>query len=381
MHYTLYKKTVNGSVIKKTLTLKKENEKRYRIISSTGHLKGKQRIKELACIEEGRGRTTEKKVKTAAEKKIKSLYVKSLKSGYSINLEKVRQSKYNTYPDGSIMPMLLNSADSPKDVKNSRVIEDMFIEHDYLYIQPKMYGERCIKEYHKGKVRLKSRGGEIYKIPHLQKQVEYLHKMFDYPLDGELIAINMELGDIRKLIKNSNSDNNKAKKLVYVVYDIPVENVEFDVRLNLRTSLDLTHTPNIILCPTVKVMDIETLHKLHVQYTCLYGEGSVVRVPTGLYEFGFRSNSVVKVKPRRDDEFLCVGYEISDKNNTTVTLTLKTETGSEFRAVVKGVNNTTNVSDWTGKNVTVEYLKKSKNGIPLEPVAVGPRPDRDIQVE
>lgn len=287
-------------------------------------------------------------------------------------------TSHNKFPGGEPMPMLLNKIDT-LDLEDSTVLKEAFAKYPYLYLQPKIYGERCIA-YNDKTPKLISRGYEFYDIDHIYEQIASIFNDVTFSLDGEIVVINWELGDIRSLINNKTA--HERSKLAYVIYDVPIENLDFDVRLNLLNSVDVSKCPNIIICPTVKVKTVEELKLMHKRFFGMYGEGSVLRLPDSKYEFGFRSNATLKIKPRMDEEFLCLSY-YQRKNENSITLILETEDKKTFSAKLKG--NAERIKkaiesfndEFENKLVTVEFMKYSKHGIPLEPVAIGPRPDRD----
>ena len=363
----LYKKNQAGKVAFKELYTRKVSGKdQYYKYVRTGVVgnEGKAKIsKKLVKVGKNIGRSNETTVKQQAEKELQSEWKLQFSQGYKFDLNLIKSLDYNTFEDGSQMPMLLNKF-KPKKFKPG-------------YGQHKYDGVRCIAELFNGSVRLKSREGHVYDLPHIAKEIEELmNSQLEQSFDGELYIHGMSLHDIGSLAKTG--DVNKQLKLV--IYDIPVKNLEFSQRRNLMLSLDLSNCNHLDVDPGESINTIEEFEKFYAK--CLQDkyEGGIYCDPTAMYQFGFRTSGKQKMKPRETDEFVCVDqYMNKGKYSKQSTLVCLTKDGKKFHVKLQGTNEQR--EEWAAnfdekvknKKITVAYRMISKDGKPLEATGVAIR--------
>jgi DNA ligase-1 len=110
-------------------------------------------------------------------------------------------------------------------------------------------------------------------------------------------------------------------------------------------------------------------------------EGAIVRAPDGLYELGFRSRDLLKVKSFQDSEFEIIGHTVGvGRFSKCVIWKCKTEDGKYFSVVPKGTIEqkeewASTAKDYYGKMLTVKYFCRSEDGIPVFPVGLCVRED------
>lgn len=311
--------------------------------------------------------------------------------GYNTDLEFVQAHKFNCHRDGTPKPMLLLKIDNPTNLNNSKALKKVIAKNKYFYLDPKLDGFRCnaVKGPGDEFCKLISRFGNSFELSYIQEEVNILFnqipnitdKIF---FDGELYSHGTFLGDIGSLIRQG------AEGLKYVIYDFGIEGYTYEQRMSLVRDLfancksELKHIEvvNSVLCHTTE--DVITTHNHHVQ---LGYEGSVLKIPEAFYEFSFRSSSVLKIKPRETDEFLCVGG-YSRKLEDQFTLRLETKEGKVFSARYSASDELRRKmkeefeDKWLGQFVTIEYRKiNPATGIPIEAVALGLRSVEREQID
>lgn len=361
----LYKKTQSGKVVYLLMYTKKVRGKDvYLICSETGYV-GQEAKAKTSSIEIKSGKNIGKKnattCKEQAEKECQAEWNLNQFKGYSSDYNYVSNAKYNTFPDRSKMPMLLNKYGVFKAG----------------YAQYKKDGIRCFAEKFDGKIRLKSREGKIFNVQHILDTVtEIRNNQIDVDFDGELYIHDVPLQELASIVKNDDPN----QKLEYHIYDVAIEGLTFAQRRNLLLALDLSNYPNIKVDVGQPCNTEDELMTFHKQALDNSFEGTVVCDPDSFYDFGFRTNSKSKLKPRVTDEFECIGhYWNKGKMSKQSTLICQTKDGKEFHVKLKGTNEQR--EKWAaefeenvkGKMITVEYRKLTNKKVPFEAVGVAIR--------
>lgn len=170
--------------------------------------------------------------------------------------------------------------------------------------------------------------------------------------------------------------NEDADKLKLFVFDIPVTDIPFKDRVHLIDKLQ-DEVNSLGLQDSIGFVDTYLIDKDDVlierdEVHSKGFEGGVVYSPDDMYEFGKRSYSCQKTKPRLDSEALVLDC-IADKSGQGVLL-LRTneEMGSvTFKAKMKGDAASRSFSkqqQFIGKWVTFSYEELSDAGKPTKPV-------------
>lgn len=366
---TLYRKTQRGSVsFKELYTRKMPGKNVYVKYTKTGILGSSKFKVSNITVDKGKniGKKNETTVQQQAEKELLSTWNSSFSEGYKDDLAYVQSTVYNTFKDKSVMPMLLNPHKESKEG---------FSEG---YAQRKYDGVRCIAEKHNGVIRLKSREGKVFNLPRILESVTtIMEEQLDQTLDGELYIHGVELHDIISLVKN----NDPNMKLEYHIYDVAIKNLQFNQRRNLLLALDVSSLSNIYVDTGVPVKNEEELKAFHKESLDKGFEGTIVCDPDAEYDFGFRTNSKGKKKPRVTSEFECIDqYYNKGKYSKQTTLICRNKKGETFHVKLKGTDQQR--EEWAatfeekvkGKMITVEYRKLTKKKkVPMEGVGVAIR--------
>ena len=262
-------------------------------------------------------------------------------------------------------PMLAHKFD-PADVKFP------------VFVQPKLDGYRMLMDGNNAW----TRGGK----DHVRECVQHLMwGVGDYTVDGELLLPgNKPLQVTASAAKKFN--RGVSETLEYHVYDIVEPDLPFSERTRLVHKLLADGVPkNVKLVPTLLAQDEEDVMKAHAIFTDpKYGyEGTIIRTAGGLYEIGFRSHGLLKLKDFQDSEFQVVNVEHGKGSFEDMPiLVLEAKPGVTFNAVPEGTatyrrNLWTNRHALIGQWWTVRYQTLSKEGKPIFPVAVAPRGTED----
>lgn len=267
-------------------------------------------------------------------------------------------TKFNTDANGKIKPMLASHF-------NERRIKFPCL------CQPKYDGVRCTISQDEDGIHIISRKGKPYKIPHLEKWAnENWHLL---PLDGELY--NHKELTFQEIISAVKKVSEITSKIRYAVYDRPIEGVPNKERWD-RVIHDFESVTKDApaYCSDWNYCDnMEQVWKYHTKCVADGYEGIIIRNFDGLYEFGFRSNSLIKLKVFDDAEFEIVDViEATGRDAGTAIMVLQTSEGNEFRAKPQGsrdlratyLKQRVNI---IGKWATVQYQGFSDDGVPRFP--------------
>lgn len=255
-----------------------------------------------------------------------------------------------------------------------------------VFSQPKLDGVRCLAYWVGDKVRLMSRGGKDYVLPHISEALETVLEKNDV-LDGELYIHGLPLQKLNSLVRGSHKHEDSVN-VEYHLYDmIPNKDAEmpFTERLE-HLNLFAANSPSDKICSVTTAMarDEDEVFVAHADFENRGYEGGIVRLGTGKYRFGYRSKELLKVKSFVDDEF-----EIFDFTNgigkfeNCIIYWCKTKEGEEFTVVPKGTFEQR--AEWLaegkehiGKWLKVQYAGYSLENKPLFPVGLCIRLEEDM---
>lgn len=270
-----------------------------------------------------------------------------------------------------------------------KVATSVFDKIKYWYGSRKIDGVRCSFYWKDGEVRTASRGGGDYDastsfMRHNPKLIQFFEEHPDIVLDGELYKHGKSLQQISGAARLE-KDTAGMDWLEYYIYDVMDSTKTFEERLdilhNITDELNLGFNPErewddgelkFQIVPQETVVGWANIQKLHDKYVGEGFEGIVIRDPSKVYNFGGRTNAMIKVKMYKDAEFEIVGYSEGLRPEDMV-FVCKTKEGKEFEAKPMGPRELKweyldRMDEIIGKMATVKYFYLSDEGCPLQPV-------------
>lgn len=270
-----------------------------------------------------------------------------------------------------------------------KVATSVFDKIKYWYSSRKIDGVRCSFYWKDGEVRTASRGGGDYDastsfMRHNPKLIQFFEEHPDIVLDGELYKHGKSLQQISGAARLE-KDTAGMDWLEYYIYDVMDSTKTFEERLDIlhdiTDELNLGFNPErewddgelkFQIVPQETVVGWANIQKLHDKYVGEGFEGIVIRDPSKVYNFGGRTNAMIKVKMYKDAEFEIVGYSEGLRPEDMV-FVCKTKEGKEFEAKPMGPRELKweyldRMDEIIGKMATVKYFYLSDEGCPLQPV-------------
>lgn len=250
-------------------------------------------------------------------------------------------------------------------------------------LQPKFNGCRCMAypPNGNGHVRLMSRGGKDYTLPHIQDALAF-SLTSGWCLDGELYVHGMSLQKIRSLILTPSEESLRIRFVVYDMTPLPPGDLTWDQRLKyLHSFFANFHHPSITLSDSMTTYTLEGIEAAHDQYVSEGYEGCIIRMPHGKYKLAAKSVDILKYKKFQDKEFQVVGWGIG--RDGVLVYQCVQEEGKMFEvrpmgdeaeraALLKSAPND------VGKMLTVKFQERSDDNMPIFPVGVSFRTEEDM---
>jgi len=358
---TLYKLTKTGAI--QTWDVSTEGAA---IISVTGQLGGARTESRKIVKAKNVGRSNETTPGAQADFEAAAMWTKKKDSGYFESEEEARTTLV-------FLPMLAADFNNRKDKVRYPV-----------YVQPKFDGVRCLAYWEGGEVKLLSRGGKPYYVPHIAAQVASMLQP-GRVLDGEIYIHGRTFQEITKLVKKYRpGETEELDFWVYDTFEVKEPQVTWDARWEALLRLRVDGLKNIHICPTLIAGSAEEVMVHRLEYVERGFEGAIVREGHAGYEIGRRSNHLLKVKTFMDAEYKIIGHtEGVGAYAGCVIWICVTEKGQEFRVVPKGTLE--EKAEWFksaeksyGKMLKVKFFELTDDGIPRFPVGLGIRLEQDM---
>ncbi len=312
------------------------------------------------------GRKNETTPAEQAKLEAQSKYDKQLRLKYVLSVEDAKTSI-------NIKPMRAYTLDAKREKKLTWPV----------IVQPKYNGVRCMAyNLPDGTVRLMSRGGKDYTLPHVQEELKGRIPL-GWCLDGELYVHNVSLQNIRSFIETPSL---KSLMVELFCYDCtPLPPTDFVWSRRLVALLDwFGHNPDmeyVKISPSDAANSMEEVRACHKQWTDNGFEGVMIRTMKGTYRMAAKSVDLLKFKDHEDAEFVVIGWS-TDKDGV-IKYRCVQEQGIEFE--VRPVGNEKERAELlqtadadVGKLLTVRFQERSDDNIPLHGRGVAFRPAKDL---
>jgi ATP-dependent DNA ligase len=360
-HPTLYKLTKTGAI--QTFDIYAEGAD---IVSVSGQLGGAATVSRKTAKATNAGRANERTPEVQAEFEAAAKWKKKVDAGYFETEEEARTTLV-------FLPMLASDFEARKD----KVVFP-------AYVQPKFDGVRCLAYWENGEVKLLSRGGKPYHIPHIVEQVASILPQ-GRVLDGEIYIHGRTFQEITKLVKKYRpGETEELDYWVYDTFEMSAPELEWEHRLIDLHWLEELKCENIQLCPTSVAHNEKEVKRYREKYVERGFEGAIVREGHAGYEIGRRSNHLLKSKKFMDAEYKIVGHSEGVGNyEGCVIWECETEKGQRFNVVPKGTLEEKaqwyeNATDQYGRMLKVKFFELTDDGIPRFPVGLGIRIPEDV---
>lgn len=312
------------------------------------------------------GRSNETSPEQQAELEAQSKYDKKLRLKYFTSIEDAT-GKLN------LKPMLAGKLD---DKRGKKLVFP-------VHIQPKLNGVRCIAyALEDGSVRLMSRGGKDYTLPHVQEELKGVLLPGQH-LDGELYCHGMSLQTIVHHIKTYTNDSLCIRYCLYDMFHLDtLDTAIWRARFNALAEFCCATPWNYIdLVDTAEASSMEHIDKIHDRYVEDKYEGAIVRLMHGTYRIAARSLELLKYKKFLDGEFEVTGWRIG--KHGVVVFECVQEEGKKFEVQPEGsaeerAQMLAEAPQRIGQLLTVRYKDRSDDNIPQHLVGVAFRGDEDL---
>lgn len=336
------------------------------VVSVSGQLGGARTQSRKTAKGKSIGKTNETTPEDQADKEAAAMWTKKKDGGYFESEEEARATLV-------FLPMLAADFDKRKDKVSFPV-----------YVQPKFDGVRCLAYWEGGEVKLLSRGGKPYYIPHIATQVASILRP-GRVLDGEIYIHGKTFQEITKLVKKYRPGETETLDFwVYDTFEVKEPQMAWDARLEVLNMFAQRERRNIHICPTSIAGDAEEVMLYRSKYVERGFEGAIVREGHAGYEIGRRSNHLLKVKTFMDAEYKIIGHtEGVGAYAGCVIWICVTEKGQEFRVVPKGTLEEKakwfkSAENAHGMWLKVKFFELTDDGIPRFPVGLGIRLEKDM---
>ena len=362
---TLYHKSKTDAIVKWDIWTEGAD-----ILTEYGQIGGKMQSARKTATPKNVGRANATTAEEQALIEAIAMHKKRLDGKYSLTVEECKKEVF--------LPMLAGSFDKRKD-KVTYPVD----------VQPKLDGVRCLAYWDGDSVKLMSRGGKQWNCcEHITNELETVLPKGTV-LDGELYIHGATFQEITKLVKKLRPESVNVE---FHVYDIPrgVSNERHTTDWNSRKDALESFRTCVDLCKSVVIVDShfavceESVYELQSQFLEDGYEGAIVREMDGEYKFGYRSNSLLKVKSFMDREYEIIGFTTGvGRFEGSIVWICKTRDGNEFKVVPQGTmeerqETYQNADNHIGELLKVKYFELTDDGIPRFPVGLGIRLTEDM---
>lgn len=350
------------------------------ICTEFGQQGGKMQTSRKRAEPKNIGKTSMTTAIEQAEHEANAMWVHQIERKYSSKIP----------PEDAVLPLPMLAQSFYKKGEMTNYAKKLVFPAD---VQPKLDGVRCIAKREAGEIKLYSRSGKLYEIPHICEQLEEVLTDDSIELDGELYCHDLSLQQITSLVKRPRQE---TEVLTYNVYDVPRydgEVVLWEQRRDHLWGLGLTFPKGIVVVKTDTVRDLRGIEWMHGYWVESGYEGVIVRSLAGEYRYGYRDAGLLKVKSFITGEFAVVDCEEGvGKDVGTATFVCRRDQfptprpcqcsgpaycrRCTFGARMRGTllqrrEFWERREEYVGQALTVEYFQRTDDGVPQFPVGVG----------
>lgn len=263
------------------------------------------------------------------------------------------------------------------------------------FAQPKLNGFRVMARWEKvienqgtlletevEKVVFRSKEGLKYGIlEHIEndfnKDLFYNNKTekYDLAFDGECYIHGEILSEISSAVRKRNP---KTQKLKFYIFDIAIEKLPQNTRLDLLSFIDtqkLYKVENIVGVFRETIKTNEQAQKFTDQCIKEGYEGAIFRDMKAEYQFGKRPQTMTKLKRSQDKEFKVVDVIGGDNSPELGIFVCINEQGTRFKVTPEGNHEIkkeylANKNNYIGKMLTVKFFERTKDNLPFHSTGI-----------
>jgi DNA ligase-1 len=386
----LYAISKNGKI--KVISFEKSIENGIAILTtSTGYIDGTQRQnKERVFSGKNIGKANETTLEEQLDRVYQTRLFEAMKDGYKylvdyksiypdVNVENMTESEairhifktknvvYNTDHEGFSKVMLAEKYKNKTDKIKFPV-----------FCQPKYNGVRCKLTLYQGEIVMRGREAAVYRIRGVIDGCKYTN-IFNllqegYEIDGELYSHGTALQDIVSKVTNQTDLFSSNEGIKYIIYDVIFpflpQNDRIGLLRNLSNTSYITISEGKMCYNHQEVLDYYTYCR-NKGY-----EGCMVRLLDGVYEYGFRSNYLLKVKGTQSCEVIIEDFNLNDPFKTEdFVFVCKVSNGKQFEVKPHGTiqyrkNLYNDRENLVGKKLQLDFHEYTKDGIPFHITSV-----------
>jgi len=229
----------------------------------------------------------------------------------------------------------------------------------------------------------RSKEGLRYSLPHIEKEFTkemFFHDGIQLIFDGECYIHGEILSQISSAVTKPNS---KTPLLMFNIFDLAIENVKQDERFKIlhKFWLNCAINHSSIKAELVNYFIVdnnEMAQKLTDTWIAEGYEGGIFRDMKAFYQFGKRPQTMTKLKRSEDKEFKIIDVIGGDNSPELGVFVCVQEEGLPFNCTPEGdveqkKEYLINKSKYIGKNLTVRFFERTKDGKPFHAVGVAVR--------
>lgn len=252
-----------------------------------------------------------------------------------------------------------------------------------VYADTKLDGVRCIADLEKKKI-FSRNGKEFKNYPSIMKELEQLNLSNDFKIDGEIVMGHFQ--DLMRTVSRKEEGIELAKDAVYNIFDVIIENKNFQERLlvldDIKEKIKENNLKHLKVIKGKKIENEKELLEFYEEQLENGFEGIMVKNLDGQYEYK-RSYAWQKMKPEDSEDLPIIRVEEG-------TGKYKNSLGS-FVCLIKNIGEVNVGSGFTdeertkywkrkselpGQMVEVKYQEKTKDGSLRFPVFMRFRSDK-----
>ena len=344
------------------------------ILTEYGQVDGKKQIARKTATPKNLGKTNETTPEEQALSEAQSMWTFKLDRKY-------KESPDEAEDEEIFLPML--ALDFEKRRGKSKE------GHTYpCSVQPKLDGVRCLAFWEGNEVKLISRSGKPWELPHISYFLEDFPLGKTMVLDGEVYSHGLNFQQTTRLVKKSRPETRQLKLNVYDIIDLSRRDLQWPERLDLLDKLDdklASRDLPVCVVQTDGAHNEDRVRELYQEYMSEGYEGAMIRChDDSEYKFAYRSKRLLKMKSFDDAEFRVIGFKDGvGKFEGAVIWECIMDNGETFEVTPVGSfadrrSYFEHGKHYIGKMLKVKYQGLSESGIVRFPIGLGFRPEEDM---